>query len=84
MKKRVYSECIQEGSLEFEQELAYAKLRIQLHKELDEEVEDEEEKVELTLEEEEKMEEIEAKIRPTFDPVTKVYDDRKRRVTYLQ
>ena len=51
---------------------------------MDEEVEDEEEKVELTLEEEEKMEEIEAKSRPTFDPVTKVYDDRKRRVTYLQ
>ena len=33
---------------------------------------------------EEQMEEIEAKSRPTFDPLTKVYDDRKRRVTYLQ
>ena len=74
-------DTLREDALDFEQELAYAKLRIQIHKELDEKVEDEEE---TTEEEEEMIEEQEAKSRQTFDPVEKVYDDRKRRVTDLQ
>ena len=73
-------EDLKEGKLEFEQELSYAKLRIQIKKELDERVEDE---VELTQEEEDKIEEIEATSRMTFDPINKIFDDRKRRVTDL-
>ena len=55
-------------------------LRIQLQKELDEKLEDE---VELTRGEEEKIEEEEARTRMTFDPLNKVFDARKRRVTDL-
>ena len=49
-------EDLKEGGLEFEQELAYAKVRIQIQKEIDERTEDGDE-VKLTPEEEEKQEE---------------------------
>ena len=85
---RLHPKCsiidtLHEGALEFEQELAYAKVRIQMHKELGEKLEGEEE-VEMTPEEQEMLEEIEAKSRLTFDPVDKIFDDRKRRVTDLK
>ena len=65
---------------------SHAKLRIQMHRELGEKLEDTAENVEMqmTPEEQEYMEEQEAKSRLTFDPVEKVFDDRKRRVTDLQ
>ena len=44
-------EDLKEGGLEFEQELAYAKIRIQIKKELDEQLEGEE-NVEMTQEDE--------------------------------
>ena len=75
-------EDLKEGGLEFEQELAYAKVRIQIQKEIDERTEDGDE-VKLTPEEEEKQEEQDARSRMTFDPINKIYDDRQRRVTDL-
>ena len=75
-------EDLKEGGLEFEQELAYANVRIQIHKEIAERV-DAEDQVEMTQEEEDKMEETEARTRMTFDPINKIFDDRKRRVTDL-
>ena len=76
-------ELLSEGGLDFEQELAYAKLRMTINKELEEKVEGEEE-IEITEEEQEMQDEIEAKSRQTFDPEKKEYDDRKRRVTDLK
>ena len=52
-------EDLKEGGLEFEQELAYAKVRIQIKKEIDERIECEVE-VKLTPEEEEKQDELDA------------------------
>ena len=68
-----------EGALDFEQEISYAKVRMQLHKELGEKLEEDEEneEVEMTPEEHEIVEEQEAKSRLTFDPVEKTFDDRK-------
>jgi hypothetical protein len=76
-------ESLSERGLAFEQELAYAKLRMQINKELEEKLEDEQ-VVEISEEDQEMIDEEEAKSRQTFDPVRKVYDDRKRRVTDLQ
>ena len=75
-------ETLKEGAMNFEIELANAKLRIQLHKENDEKLDDTEE-IELTQEEKDTIEEEEAKSRQTFDPLTKTFDDRRRRVTDL-
>ena len=69
------------GGLEFEQETSKAKLRIQLGKEDEEKLDEEEE---MTEEEIRKMDEISAMSRQVFDPVGKIYDDRKRRVTDLK
>ena len=76
-------DALEEGAIEFEIELANAKLRIQLQKEIEEKLEDGEE-IELSQEEKDTIEEEEAKSRLTFDPLTKTYDDRRRRVTDLQ
>ena len=70
-------------ALDLDVELANAKLRMQLKKEYDEKIEDEEE-VEITEEEQDKLDEMEAQCRQIFNPVDKVYDDRKRRVTDLK
>ena len=75
-------DALQEGAMEFEIELANAKLRIQMQRELEEKLEDEEE-IELSQEEKDTIEEEESKSRLTFDPITKTFDDRKRRVTDL-
>ena len=56
---------------------------MEMKKELEEKL-DEEDAIELTPEEEEKNAEEDARARFTFDPLNKVFDDRKRRVTYLQ
>ena len=81
-------EPLKEGALDFEQELAYAKYRIQRHKELGESLgettEEEKNEMQLSPEQEEFMEEQEAKSRLTFDPVDKTFDDRKLRVTDLK
>ena len=69
-------------SIEFEQELSNTKLRIQLNKEL--EKEESEEKETETPRSEEQEEEDEAKSRLTFDPITKTYNDGKRKVTDLE
>ena len=73
-------EDLNDDALEFEQELAYSKVRIQLQKELDENdnIETLPPKEEMALEEED------AKSRLTFDPLNKIYNDRKRRVTDLR
>ena len=73
-------EDLRDDSLEFEQELSYSKLRIQLNKELN----DVDELEETTPEEELIAEEEDAKSRLTFDPLNKIYNDRKRRVTDLK
>ena len=79
-------EPLHEGGLDFDQELLYAKLRITRHKEIGEQLEeiDENEEMQLTPEEQEYMDEQDAKSRLTFDPVDKIYDDRKRWVTDLK
>jgi hypothetical protein len=74
---------LQEGNLEFEQEQSYAKVRMELGKELEEKLEDKD-KVEMTEQEQELSELLEAQTRQTFDPETRTYDDRKRRVTDLK
>ena len=74
-------EILEEETLEFEQELSNGKLRMTLNKEIEMEKEDGEK---MSPETEEKLEEEEAKSRLTFDPQTKVYNDRKRRVTDLE
>ena len=67
---------LQEVSFEHEQESALAKLRMEFRKS--------EENKDLTQEEIENCEEIEARCRQVFDPETKEYDARRRRVTDLQ
>ena len=69
------------GGLEFEQEQAYAKVRMEINKELAEQLE---EPIEITEKEQQIIDEMEAKTRQTFDPVTKSYNDQNRRVTDLQ
>ena len=73
-------ETLQEGAIQFEQELSNAKLRMQLNKEL--EMEESEEA--RTTKSEEQEEEDDAKSRLTFEPITKTYNDCKRRVTDLE
>ena len=60
-----------EGGLDFEQEIAYAKLRMELGKEIEERKED---ATEMTEEEKEVTEELDAKSRQVFDPMDKVFD----------
>ena len=72
-----------EDALDLDKELAFAKVRMQLNKENDEKVE-EEDAVEITEEEQERFDELDAQCRQIFDPVEKVFDDRKRRVTDLR
>ena len=72
---------LEEGGVDFEQEISNAKLRITLGKEYEEMLEDEEE---MTQDEVRKIEEISAQSRQIFDPVEKTFDDRKRRVTDLR
>ena len=73
-------EDLEDDNLEFEQELSYSKVRIQLNKELNEADEIET----MSPEEELAAEEEDAKSRLTFDPLNKIYNDRKRRATDLQ
>ena len=83
---------LQENGFEFEQELAYAKIRMERRRDLEEAANEKEdlsgskegEEEPPLLDEEEKREEEEAKLRQTFNPIEKVFDDRKRRVTDLQ
>ena len=70
-------------ALDLDIELANAKLRMQLKKEQDEKVDDEDQ-IEITAEEQERLDELEAECRQIFNPVEKVFDDRKRRVTDLR
>ena len=73
-------DVLSEGAMNFEIELANAKLRIQLQRELDEKLEDEDE-VEISPEEKNVIEEEEAKSRLVFNPMTKTFDDRRRTTT---
>ena len=70
-------------ALDLDKELAFAKTRMQLTKEKDEMIDEEEDAVEMTREEKERCDELDAQCRQIFDPVGKVFDDRKRRVTDL-
>ena len=72
-----------EGNLEFEQEVAYAKVRMELGKELEETQEDEPPRI-ISAQEQEELDQLEARKRQIFDPETRTYDDRNRRVTDLQ
>ena len=80
-------EDLEAGGIEFDQELAFAKTRIQISKELEEMIDDENgeaQQHEMTEEDRKKDAELEAKSRQIFDPVERVFDDRKRRVTDLK
>ena len=70
-------------ALDFDKELAFTKVRMTLNKENNEKVEGEEE-IEITEEEQERYDELDAQSRQIFDPVKKIFDDRKRRVTDLK
>ena len=80
-------ETLEDHTVDFEQELCYAKVRITINKELKEENDGEELSSNSgtlkTVEEEERELEEEAKSRLTFDPTTKTYNDHKPRVTDL-
>ena len=69
-----------------DEELAYAKARITLKKEQDEKLEDDDEGIgeEPTEEEEEQQEKLEAQTRQIYNPTTRTFDDRRRRVTDLK
>ena len=76
------------GGLDIEEELANSKLRMQISKELEKQLGLEEftevSKVSKNVEDEEdriREIEIEAKSRQVFDPVERVFDERKREVT---
>ena len=73
-------ETLKEGAINFEQELSSAKLRMQISKE----IEKEESEEATTAKSEEQEEEEDAKSRLTFEPLTKTYNDRKRRATDLE
>ena len=82
-------EDLVKGGLEFDQEAAFAKIRMEIQQEIDEDLQGEEEDDLGDDDEEEeslrlKSEEIMALSRQTYDPIEGVYDDRKRRVTDLQ
>ena len=70
-------------ALDLDKELSFAKTRMQLTKEKEEMTEEDEDAVEMTKDEKERVEELDAQCRQIFDPVEKVFDDRKRRVTDL-
>ena len=79
---------LQEGGLDVDEEMANAKLRMQISKEMEERKDQNKEMIE---EEEEKSEEekvadleLEARTRQVFDPVEKKYDERRRRATDLK
>ena len=63
------NQTLQEGNLEFEQELTYAKVRMEVGKELEEKLE-ESETLEMTEAEQEQAEQLEAMTRQTFNPET--------------
>ena len=71
-----------------DEEMAYAKTRMTLNKEMEERLEEDEgigdEEEEEDEEAEEQMEKLEAETRQIYDPKRRVYDDRKRRVTDLK
>ena len=78
-------ENISQGGIDFDQETSYSKFRIQLRKEYEERLENEDDDdTKITAEEKRNIEEVSAKTRQTFDPVEKIYDDRKRRGTDLK
>ena len=78
------------GGPEFDQETAFAKLRMELQREIDEDLqaEDDEEEDGGDVDEEEslrmKADEMMAKSRQVYDPEEGIYDDRKKRATDLQ
>ena len=67
---------LQEQDFEHEQQAALAKVRMEMVKI--------QEQTEMTQEEIQEEQELEAKTRQVFDPLEKVYDSRKRRVTDLR
>ena len=78
-------EDLMKGGIEFDQETAFAKIRMEIQRELDEDLqgddadeEDEDEEIRM------KADEVMAMARQPYDPVGGVYDDRKRRVTDLR
>ena len=74
------------GGLEFDQETAFAKLRMELQRELDEDLQegDDEEPGEQDEDLKMKADEEMARSRQTYDPVEGIYDGRKQRVTDLK
>ena len=82
-------ENLARGGLEFDQEAAFAKIRMEIQQELDEDLQgggsDDDDDADEERDEEirEKAEEIMARSRQNYDPIEGVYDDRKRRVTDL-
>ena len=83
-------EDLAKGGIEFDQETAFAKIRMEIQRELDEDLQGEEDDGEDGGEDDEddairmKSDEIMAKARQPYDPVEGIYDDRKRRVTDLR
>ena len=83
-------ETLKEDTMEFEIELSNAKWRMTINKELQDQEDEERQDLQdapqptpPTQEQADQAEEEDARSRLTFDPLTKVYNDRKRRVTDL-
>ena len=78
-----------EGGLDLDEELANSKLRMQISKEMEERRNAENQEVNDIIEEKSEDDrvneiEIEARSRQVFNPVERIYDERKRRVTDLR
>ena len=83
-------ENLPKDGLVMEEEMAYAKTRMTINKELGERLEEEDEGLGLGVEgnddteEEEELERLEAETRQVYDPRRRIFDDRKRRATDLK
>ena len=84
-------EDLLKGGMEFDQETAFAKIRMEIQREIDEDLQGDEEEADQGQDDDEedeelrmKSDEIMAQARQPYDPVGGVYDDRRRRVTDLK
>ena len=83
-------EDLAKGGIDFDQEAAFAKIRMEIQRELDEDLQDDEDEADADEEDAEaeairlKSEEIMAQARQPYDPVGGTYGDWKRRVTDLK
>jgi hypothetical protein len=81
-------ENLPKDGLVIEEEMAYAKIRMTINKEVEEKLDEEDEGLgqegEDDTEGEEEQEKIEAEARQVYNPRRRIFDDRKRRATDLK